>query len=408
MNYQLQRRQNLIQALKGKSLDAFLVTSPANVTYLTGFTGEASFYIATARNNILVSDPRFEEQIREECFGAGGREAIEPPATYPQTIKSAGGKEVGFEAHIRPHNKTTYESAAEILTKTGAKAVGVEGNRLTLGELELLKGLAPKATFVPVDGMIEAQRVIKDAGEIVRIREAVQLAERAFRMFAATVRETDTEKDMADALEGYVRRVGARGSPFPPIVAVGERGALPHATPTAQQLLEGSKVIVDWGADLLYKSDITRTLQSPFGGTPNRKNKIERAGLPFEGIYDVVLAAQNAAIAAIRPGVPARDVDAAARKYLATATVKGRSALKLGDYFTHGLGHGIGLEIHEAPRIRANSDDVLEIGMVVTIEPGVYIPGWGGVRIEDDVLVTHNGATLLTSLPRELGTIGSG
>jgi Xaa-Pro aminopeptidase len=380
MNYPLQRRQALVQSLKKHSVDAFLVTTPVNVTYLTGFTGDSSFYLGTSRNSILISDSRFEEQIKEECQAT--------------------------EAHIRGHNKTTYEAAGEVLVKSGVKAVGVEGNRITLGELEALKESAPKVTFVPINGLIEGQRVIKDPSETEKIRESVRVAERAFRMFTATLRESDTEKDMVDALENYVRRSGARGTSFPPIVAVGERGALPHAPPTGKQLVEGSKLLIDWGADLIYKSDLTRTLRSPFITSPTRRNKYERVGLNFEEVYQVVLNAQNAALAEIRPGVKAKDVDAAARKLIASAKLRTRTDVKLGDCFTHGLGHGIGLEVHESPRIRANSEDVLESGMVITIEPAVYIPGWGGVRIEDDVLVTHNGCTLLSTLPREPGLLG--
>lgn len=380
MNYPLQRRQALVQSLKKHSVDAFLVTTPVNVTYLAGFTGDSSFYLGTSRNSILISDSRFEEQIKEEC--------------------------AAIEAHIRGHNKTTHEAAGELLVKSGVKAVGVEGNRITLGELEALKASAPKVTFVPINGLIEGQRVIKDPSETEKIRDAVRVAERAFRMFTATLRETDTEKDMVDALENYVRRSGARGTSFPPIVAVGERGALPHAPPTGKQLVEGSKLLIDWGADLLYKSDLTRTLRSPFITSPTRRNKYERVGLNFEEVYQVVLSAQNAALAEIRPGVKAKDVDAAARKVIASAKLRTRTDVKLGDCFTHGLGHGIGLEVHESPRIRANSEDVLESGMVITIEPAVYIPGWGGVRIEDDVLVTHNACTLLSTLPREPGLLG--
>ncbi len=379
MNYLLQRRSTLAQTLKARDVDAFLVTTPVNVTYLTGFTGGDSFYAATPKHEMLVSDTRFEEQIKEEC-----------PA---------------LDAHIRPHTRTTLEAAAEVLTKSGARSVGVEGNRITHGDLELLKQLAPKLTVVSLDGIIEAQRVVKDPGEVEMIREAVRVAERGFRMFVATLREADTEKDMVDALEGYVRRAGGRSTAFPPIVAVGERGALPHAPPTSKQLGDGSKVLVDWGADLLYKSDMTRTLRSPFGTAPSRRNKQERIGYNFDELYAVVLAAQNAALAAIRPGVKAKDVDAAARKSMASARLAKHADLKLADFFTHGLGHGIGLETHEAPKVRANSEDVLEAGMVITIEPGIYIPDWGGIRIEDDVLVTHDGCKLLSTLPREASTL---
>ena len=297
MNYIRQRRSALSQTLQAQGFDGFLITAPVNVTYLTGFTGDASFYAALPKNNTLISDTRFSAQIEEEC--------------------------PDLEAVIRGHNKTTLEAAAETLTKSGARSVGVEGNRITLGELEALKQLAPKVTFVPVDGVVEAQRVVKDPGEVEKIREAVRVAERGFRMFIATLREADTEKDMVDALEGYVRRAGGRSTSFPPIVAVGERGALPHAPPTTRQLGEASKLLVDWGADLGYKSDITRTLKSPFGTAPSRRNKMERVGFDFDELYAVVLASQNAALAAIRSGVKAKDVDSAARKVIAGYKFKG-------------------------------------------------------------------------------------
>jgi Xaa-Pro aminopeptidase len=388
MNYLAQRRQTLIRNLKKDGVEALLVTGGVNVTYLTGFTGDSSYYVATAKHSILVSDDRFEAQIREEC---------------PEV-----GKPQGLDLHVRPHHKTTPEAAAEVLVKAGVKSVGVEGNRLTLAELEALKELAPKLNFVPIPNLVESLRMVKDPSEIEKIREAVRVAERAFRMFSATLRESDTEKDMVDALETYVRRSGGRGTAFPPIVAVGERGALPHAPPTGRQLGDGSKLLIDWGADVLYKSDITRTMRSPFGTAPTRRNKMERVGYDFDRIYAVVLEAQNAALAAIHHGARAKDVDAAARKVISSAKFKDDPDLKLGEYFTHGLGHGIGLETHEAPRVRANSDDVLEAGMVITIEPGVYIPNWGGVRIEDDVLVTRDGYSLLTSLPRELPSANGG
>ena len=407
MNYVAQRRQTLLRNLKKDGLDAILITNPVNVTYLTDFTGDSTHFVATAKHTIVVSDPRFEEQVREETLGHEDRPNAEPPGAYPRSYKAkAGGREDGMEAHIRPHNKTTLEASVEVLQKCGAKTVGVEGNGLTVGDLALLQELAPKLTFVHQTNMVESQRAVKDPSEVDRIRKAVEVAERAYRMFVATLSDTDTEKEMVDALEGYIRRAGGRASSFPPIVAVGERGALPHAQPTNKMLADGSKVLVDWGADLIYKSDLTRTLRSPFGTAPTRRNKFERVGLSFEEVYAVVLEAQNAALAVLRHGAKAKDVDAAARKVISSAKLKSDPSVKLGDHFTHGLGHGIGLEVHESPRIRANSDDTLEAGMVVTIEPGVYVPGWGGLRIEDDVLITREGCTLLTTLSRELSQVG--
>jgi Xaa-Pro aminopeptidase len=387
MNYPALRRQALIHSLKNdpQNLDAALITCPVNVTYLTGFSGDSSSVVVTEKKSILISDQRFEAQIKEEC------------ADY--------GRGQEFELHIRPHNKTTTEATAEVLTKLGVKSVAVEASRLSIGELESLRTLAPKATFSSQNDLVESLRAVKDMSEIEKIREAVRVAERAFKMFIATLRPADTEKDMVDALDGFLRRAGARGSAFPPIVAVGERGALPHAPPGNRPLEDASKLLIDWGADLVYKSDLTRTIRSPFLTTPTRKNKFERVGFTFEEVYKVVLEAQNAAFAEIRPGARAKDIDAAARKVISSAKLRSDPSAKLGEYFTHGLGHGIGLEIHENPRIRANSEHVLEAGMVITIEPGVYIPGWGGVRIEDDVLVTRDGYTLLTTLPRDLSPI---
>jgi Xaa-Pro aminopeptidase len=368
MNYFTQRRSILARELKKESLDAILVTNPVNVTYLTGFLGDSSYLILTAKNAVLVSDSRFEQQIQDEC--------------------------PGLEVHIRPHNKTTPEAAGELLTKAAAKAVGVEADHVTLALAEALGQYAPKGQLVPLHGKVEALRVLKDASEVEAIKAAIQVAERAYGMFTSTLRESDDERDMVAAIENYVRRAGGDGTPFPPIIAVGERGALPHAPPTHKRMTEGSKLLVDWGAVLKgYRSDLTRTFKSPFVIAPTRKNKAERVGHDFDKVYATVLKAQQAAIATIREGVPAKDVDAAARKVIADAGY--------GDYFTHGLGHGIGLETHEAPRVRQNSTDTLEVGMVITIEPGIYIPGWGGVRIEDDVVVRRDSGVVLSSLPKE-------
>jgi Xaa-Pro aminopeptidase len=377
MNYQATRRNNLLRDVKAEGVDGVLVTAPANVLYLTGFTGSSASVVLTPRHAVLVSDSRYEEQIKEEC--------------------------PGLDAHIRPHHKTTAEATAEVLAKVGVKAVGVEADHVTLAALDGWKEKAGKATFVPLKGKVEGLRAVKDPSEVEQIRAAVGVAERAFKMFTALLRATDTEKDLADALDAYLRRAGARGSAFPPIVAVGERGALPHAPPTGRAVGDGSKLLVDWGADLGYKSDLTRTIRSPFPAAPVRKTKHERAGYNFDKVYAAVKAAQDAAVAELRAGVKAKDVDAAARAALAKHSPKD---VNLADHFTHGLGHGIGLDVHEAPQVRQNSDAVLEAGNVVTIEPGVYLPGWGGVRLEDDFLVTKEGAVRLSSLPHDPGAIG--
>ncbi|CAN5403076.1 aminopeptidase P family protein [soil metagenome] len=372
MNYYAQRRQALVRDLKRDGFEALLISNPVHVTYLTGFTGDSSYFLTSPKHNILISDTRFEAQIAEEC--------------------------AGLDVVIRGHDKTTEDALGETLTKAKLDAVGVETRHATLALMEVLKEAAPKCTFAPAGARVEELRVIKDASEVEAIREAVRIAERAYGMFRSMMRETDTEKDLADAMEAYVRRSGGTHTPFPVIAAVGERGALPHAPPTNRMLISGSKLLLDWGAVYQgYRSDLTRTFRSPFQMVPTRKNKPERVGYDFEEIYNVVLEAQQAAIDLICDGVAAKDVDTAARKVISDAGY--------GDYFTHGLGHGLGLDTHEGPRLRKNSTDTLQAGMVVTVEPGIYIPGWGGVRIEDDVLVRRDGNTVLSTLPRGLAEI---
>ncbi|MBX3399891.1 MAG: aminopeptidase P family protein [Gemmataceae bacterium] len=368
MNYLPLRRNSLLRELKKESLEVALVTNPTNVTYLSGFHGDSSYLVLSPKHAILVTDDRFAQQAAEEC--------------------------PDLEVHIRPHNETTPKAAGDVLGKVGAKSVAVEADHVTLSLQEVLKESAPKCTFAPTRGKIEALRAVKDASEVEAIRAAIKVAERAYVMFKTTLRESDTEKDMAAAMEAAVRRAGGDCTPFPPILAVGERGALPHAPPTMKTLGEASKLLVDWGAVLNgYRSDLTRTFRSPFEVAPMRRNKAERVGYDFEEIYRVVLKAQEAAIATVREGVPGKEVDAAARKVIADAGY--------GQYFTHGLGHGIGLDTHELPRVRENSTCTLETGNVITIEPGIYIPGWGGVRIEDDLLVRRDGALVLSTLPKD-------
>lgn len=375
MDYPTYRRLALARAVAADGLDALLVTHPANVTYLTGFRGDSSYAVAGTKEFILVSDGRFERQIADEC--------------------------PGLDVYIRPHDQRVHEAAAAVLTKSGARAVGLEADHATLGLLAALQAAGPKLTFVPVAGRVERLRAVKDAGEVEHIRAAVRAAEQAFGMFRAMLRETDTEKTMADALDAFLRRAGAAGSAFPPIVAVGDRGALPHAPPTDRPLAEGSKLLVDWGADRGYKSDLTRTFRNPFGTSPSRKNKAERTAFHYEEIAAAVAAAHDAAVAELRDGAAGKAPDTAARKALAKVRLKDGGRVNLADHFTHGLGHGIGLEVHEAPQLRANSVDTLEAGMVVTVEPGVYLPDWGGVRLEDDYLITPDGAVRLSTLPRE-------
>jgi Xaa-Pro aminopeptidase len=357
----LSRREKLRSNLDADDLDALLVTAPTNVSYLTGFTGDSSVLVLSRVRDVIISDGRFTTQLEQEC--------------------------PGLECTIRPPGQEMNPAIAHVLDGLAHKHVAVEATSMTVAEYEALRAAAPHVSFVSVVGRVEALRQIKDADEIAAIREAVLIAERAFTMLRAGLRRDESEKDTADALEGYLRRCGATGASFPPIVAVGVRSALPHARPTSQTLIgHDDFVLIDWGATgRPYKSDLTRLVVT---GKVTPK---------FEAIYRIVLAAQERGIAAIRPGAKAQDVDAEARSVIEEAG--------FGRFFDHGLGHGLGMDIHEAPRLRKTSDVTLQPGMVVTVEPGIYLPDWGGIRIEDDVLVTPDGCEVLTHLPRSLETV---
>lgn len=360
MDYHARRREALARTLRGDGPEALLVTNPINVTYLTGFSGDSGNLIVSRNRALLISDARFTEQLAEEC--------------------------PGLEVTIRPPAQSLPQATAAALTQLGYRTVGFESATATVADLETLRELAPTISWAGDRHRVEQLRAVKDPAEIAQIREAISIAERAFTVLQALLRPEDSEKDLCDALEGYMRRAGGKGSSFPSIVAVGDRSALPHAPPTQRRVGEADFLLVDWGASgRFYKSDLTRVL-----ATRTISPKLQE-------VYKVVMQARERAIRCIRPGTKAHDVDAAARTAIAEAGY--------GEYFGHGLGHGIGLQVHEAPSLRPNSETVLQAGMVVTVEPGIYLRGWGGVRIEDDVLVTPDGCEVLTHVARDLAVV---
>jgi Xaa-Pro aminopeptidase len=364
-----QRRERLAHSLAAEGLDLVVVTHPINVSYLTNFSGESSYLLVGRGRTLLVSDGRFTAQLAEEC--------------------------PDVPTHIRPPAQPIQAAAAEVIGKLGVRAVGFESGHLTVSDFETMRAALPAVDWKGGTDRVERLRVVKDDAEIVQIREAILFAERAFAMFRAMLQPEDCEKDLCDALEMYVRRAGGRCTSFPSIVAVGARAALAHAPPTRHHVREAELLLVDWGASgRFYKSDLTRVLvprkNSRFSSTPPKRGLEPK----LQEVYDVVLRAQRAAIDTLRPGVKTGEVDAAARQVIADAGY--------GDRFTHSVGHGIGLEIHETPIMRPRTEFVLQAGMVVTVEPGIYIPDWGGVRIEDDVLITPDGREVLTSVPKEL------
>ncbi|MCA1685271.1 MAG: Xaa-Pro peptidase family protein, partial [Planctomycetia bacterium] len=295
-----ERREKLARTLKADQADALLVTNATNVRYLTGFTGEDAVLLVLRDRAVIVSDGRFTTQLRQEC--------------------------PDLETRIRPIGQTPIEAVADAVDKLGVRRLAFESSALSVADHEALGAKLPALAMLGVADRVESLRTIKDRDEVAAIREAVVFAERAFAMLRAGLRRGESEKDVADALEGYLRRCGATTASFPPIVAVGPRSALPHARPTADTRIgDADFVLIDWGATgRPYKSDLTRVLVT---GKVTPK---------FEKIYRTVLAAQERGIAAIRPGVPARDVDAEARSVIEEAG--------FGRFFDHGLGHGLGMD----------------------------------------------------------------
>ncbi len=351
------RRSKLLRKLRRHQFDALLVTNFTNVSYLTGFSGDDSFLLLGNNPPILISDARYSTQIEEEC--------------------------PGLSTEIRPSSETIVDATARVAKRLKLTKLGFESASTTVAQWESLKEKVKALELVPVAAAVEELRMIKDSGEVAEIRDAVDQAQRGFAVLKASLRGDMTELQAAHLLEHSMRGFGALGSSFEPIVAVGSRAALAHYRPSDNGISDADFVLIDWGASNRqgYKSDLTRVL-----ATGKISTKLSK-------IYRVVLRAQLQAIEAIRPGIRGCDVDAVARSVIEEAGY--------GKNFGHGLGHGIGLDIHEQPRLSPAAKTELKAGMVVTVEPGIYLPGWGGVRIEDDVLVTRNGCEVLSSVPKD-------
>jgi len=354
-----ERRTKLRALLKKAKLPAMLVSHEPNVRYLTGFTGEASQLLITPHSELMISDSRFETQLQNEC---------------PE-----------IEAVIRTAKSTMADFLAQTLTARKVSRTAIEGDVLSVAEYEKYQEKAPATELVITSGIVDQLRMIKDKTEIVALRRAIDIAQRGFQAVQGLFTPEMTELEIAHELEHLMRRHGALKAAFEPIVGVGPQAALPHYRAGSARLADAPFVLIDWGAvePSGYHSDLTRVL-----ATSKIPPKLEK-------LYRVVFEAQAAAIALMRPGALAKDVDAAARKVISDNGFE--------RYFGHGLGHGVGLEIHEQPRLSPLSDDVLQAGMVITVEPGIYLPGFGGVRLEDDVLITREGHEVLTSTPLEMG-----
>ncbi|HET9676563.1 MAG TPA: Xaa-Pro peptidase family protein [Solirubrobacterales bacterium] len=348
------RGERLERQLAERELDRMLVTNLVNVRYLTGFTGTNGACVCGPGVRLFLTDFRYTERAAAEVEGW---ETVTISADWLKGIAERLEGKVGFEDD---------HMSVQLLGKLEAKlAEGIE--------------------MVPAAGRVEELRRVKDAGELAAIEEAAKLADEVWRWSTERGLAGRTERDVARAAEARIRELGADPS-FPAIVAAGPDGALPHAEPGEREIGRGELVVFDMGAQLDgYCSDGTRTFAT---GDP---------GEEAIAVYEVVREAQAASLEAIRPGVKGEDVDKVAREVIDGAGH--------GDRFGHGLGHGVGLEVHEGPRLSLRSDDILAPGEVVTVEPGVYLPGKLGVRIEDLVVVTEDGLRNLSSLPKELQTV---
>ena len=336
--------------------DALLVTHLPNIRYLCGFTGSAGLLLVDSARATLFTDSRYTFQAREEVAGA--------------RIQIASG---GLLA-----------AAGKALKRHRRLALAYAPSQLTVAQLDALHtAIGKRIRWVKAPDLVEQLRAVKDKVELAAIRDAAILISNVFRQMVPKIRPGISELDLSADIEYAMKREGALGPSFETIVAAGPRSAWAHARPSSKPLAKNELVVLDQGAILRgYCSDMTRTV---FLGRPSEK---------VRDMYSAVLEAQAAAKLAIRPGATAGDVDASARKVL-----KARS---LARYFTHSTGHGLGIEVHEIPRLGRGDKTVLQQGMVLTVEPGVYLEGLGGVRIEDDVVVTSNGAVDLTTAPREL------
>ena len=354
------RRERLAHFIKEQGLQGFLVTNPTNVRYLTGFTGDSTYILLNPNFTLLVSDGRYTEQLREECPGLG--------------------------VYIRPPGQKLTPAAIEQLKAAGWTNVGVESAHLTIAEFEALRTGLPTINWKALGEAVEQFRMIKDEAEILAIQKSINIAEQAYLRFRQYLRPTDNEIGLHHRFEMLLRDGGAEQGSFPAIIGVGPRAALPHAPPTKLAVGDHELILLDWGARCDgYISDLTRTL-------PLHKNITSR----LKPIYDAVLAAQQAAATAIKPGIPGSAIDVAARQ-----AIEARGFTP----YSHGLGHGIGLDVHEGPQMRLGVETILQPGMVVTIEPGIYLPDWGGVRIEDNYLITPGGAQVLSTLPSDFDSV---
>jgi len=352
----LERRlAKLREQIAARELDGLLVLGPENRRYLSGFTGSSGALLITQEQAFLVTDFRYVEQARAEAPG------------------------FSVVQHTDRMSTCIAQMAAGVI-----KRLGFESNFMTYHQFEAFSK-AIEAEMIPVSGVVEALRMVKDPDEVRAISEAARIADEAFSEILGIIKPGVTEKRVALELEYLIRMAGSSGVAFESICVSGVRSSMPHGTPSDKPIESGDLVTLDFGAVIDgYRSDMTRTV---IVGEPSEEQK---------KLYELVLDAQTRALSSVAPGKKCKEVDEVARRIINEA---GHA-----EHFGHGLGHGVGLAVHEEPRLSPSAEDtsVLEPGMVVTVEPGVYVPGKGGVRIEDLVLVTETGHSVLSRSPKYL------
>jgi Xaa-Pro aminopeptidase len=351
----------LVDGLTAAHLDGLLLTGLPNIRYLTGFSGSSALLVISQRDVVLITDFRYQTQVVEEV-GDLARVVIEPSSLW-----------TGL-----------WQQLAQM---SGLQVLGFETAHILHRDFQRLNEAGSRWQWRPTVDLVETLRERKDETEIACIANAANVATTALERTLPQVRVGMTELSVAGILERELRNAGSEGFAFPTIVASGPRSALPHAHSSARELESGDFLLMDFGAVVDgYCSDLTRTMVV---GTASEEHR---------AVYDIVRVANQRGAQGVRAGMSGRDADALARDYIERAG--------FGPLFGHSLGHGIGLEVHEAPRLARTAEGVLAEGAVVTIEPGVYRPGWGGVRIEDDVVLAADGPRLLTNFPRELIELG--
>jgi len=354
-NFVEKRLENLRKQLTEKQVDAILITSPSNRKYITGFTGSAGFALITKKDSVFITDFRY--------------------------ITQAGKQAPLFE--IVQHDGIIVDSVKEQLEKLNVKVLGFEQDFVTYS---LFKQFADKfngVELIPLSQAVEKLRLVKDEEELKLVKKAAEIADSAFSYLLTIIKPGMKEIDVAIALEYKMRELGAEGASFDTIVASGYRSALPHGIASDKVIENGDFVTIDFGA--IYKgyvSDVTRTIV--IGEVSDRQKEI----------YNIVLEAQLNGVNNIKPGMTGIEADALTRDII--------NNYGYGEFFGHGTGHGIGLDVHEGPTLSLRGEVVLSPGMIVTVEPGIYIPDFGGVRIEDDVVITQEGREIITKTTKEL------